>query len=769
MDGPLAGTNDVVTATYDFFGRVRTITGTGLSGYTLTADYDAMDRTTKITHPDATFEQFTYDRLDLTTVRDRAGRQTFFEYDNMRQVKTQTDPLGRVTRLEWCRCGQVRSLTDAMGRTTSWLTDVQGRVTAKKYGDGSQVSYLYEGASSRVKHVIDEKQQITEFTWNRDDSLKSIAYGSAEIPTPGVTFTYDPNYQRVSSMGDGTGLTVYSYNPITGTPTLGAGALASVNGPLPNDTITYSYDELGRSVHRAINGVSSAITYDAAGRLIGVTNALGAFAYGYDGSTARMVSKALPNGQTEERSYGSILQDLMLQRITHRVGVTPLSEFLYGHNTQANRITTWSQQVEATPPSLHTFGYNAVNHLLSASVTNSGSLTATFSYTYDPAGNRLTEQVGATNYTSTYNGLNQISTTTAPGVTHTNEWDAADRLVAVNVGNQRTEFTYDGMSRRVAIRQLLNGSEVSFRRFVWCNGEICEERDAAGVVAKRFFPQGVKVETGPNAGNYFYTRDHLGSIRELTDSGGNVRARYAYDPYGRRTKLTGDMDTDFGFAGMFWSAEANLSLTLMRAYDPELGRWLSRDPLPGAELSQGPNLYAYLVNDPINDVDPEGLGPRNTVEAWGLKYCAKYPTLCLAVMGAGMSMVTEGGYIPGPGKVGQAVSGTCGRIADKAGEELVKRFDDLEALTEKVIMPNIVQWQKSRPMDRVIFTQLKLAPMHNPGLSLPAPFQFSLYFHNFRSLALEISRRTGKQFEDVWVELGNALGFEPLSYWWSRL
>ena len=49
-------------------------------------------------------------------------------------------------------------------------------------------------------------------------------------------------------MTDGTGTTLYSYNPITGTPTLGANQLASVDGPLPNDTITYAYDELGRRV-----------------------------------------------------------------------------------------------------------------------------------------------------------------------------------------------------------------------------------------------------------------------------------------------------------------------------------------------------------------------------------------------------------------------------------------------------------------------------------------------------------------------------------------
>ncbi len=169
----------------------------------------------------------------------------------------------------------------------------------------------------------------------------------------------------------------------------------------------------------------------------------------------------------------------------------------------------------------------------------------------------------------------------------------------------------------MAIRELVNGSEVSHRRFVWCDAEICEERDAAGAVTKRFFPQGMKVESGPAAGNYFYPRDHLGSIRELTDSSGNVRARYAYDPWGRRTKLTGDVEADFGFAGMFWSAEANLSLTHFRAYDAELGRWLSRDPLENAEAMEDPNLYVYVANAPVNLTDPLGLFGGEIVEVIG--------------------------------------------------------------------------------------------------------------------------------------------------------
>ena len=56
------------------------------------------------------------------------------------------------------------------------------------------------------------------------------------------------------------------------------------------------------------------------------------------------------------------------------------------------------------------------------------------------------------------------------------------------------------------------------RRFVWCDNKICEERTFAGTAVKRFFPQGVTIETGDTQGSYYYCKDHLGSIRELTDS-----------------------------------------------------------------------------------------------------------------------------------------------------------------------------------------------------------------------------------------------------------
>jgi RHS repeat-associated protein len=608
VDGPLPGSNDSVTASYDSFGRVQT--KTDVNGYTVTFDHDAMDRLTKITHPDGTVAQISYDRLDPVVVQDRAGRQTLLQYDALRQLVRRTDPLGRVTLFDWCSCGDIKSLTDPMGRATTWHKDIQNRLISKQYGDGSQATYFYENTSSRVRQVVDEKQQATLFAYNLDNTINSIAFANAAVATPGVSYTYDPDYRRMTSMTDGTGIRVYQYNPVTSPPVLGAGKLASETGPLPNDTITYGYDELGRSVQIAISGVTATKTIDAAGRLAGETNALGTFSYAYDGSSSRLASVLFPNGLTGALTYLANTEDDDLLQITYAQGTTPISTFIYGHDVPANRITTWSQQSGAQAPDLYSLSYDDVNQLISATVTNSGTLANLFNYVYDLAGNRLSEQAGSATNTAAYNALNQLNAVSGgTGTLHSNQWDARDRLVAVTSGSQQTQLTYDGLSRLASIQQLTNGTQASLRRFLWSGSRLCEERDASGTVTKRYFDRGMQIVSGAGAGSYFYTRDHLGSIRELIDTAGSVRARYSYDPYGRRTKIAGDLDADFGFAGMFWSPEATLSLARFRAYDPQTGRWLSRDPLRKAEEREGPNLYAYVRNNPVNLNDPLGLAP----------------------------------------------------------------------------------------------------------------------------------------------------------------
>jgi len=101
--------------------------------------------------------------------------------------------------------------------------------------------------------------------------------------------------------------------------------------------------------------------------------------------------------------------------------------------------------------------------------------------------------------------------------------------------------------------------------------------------------------------------DNIGGGAEAMNSG--LRTRYDYDPWGRRVNVNGsDHEEDFGFTGHYYHAPSGLDLTLYREYSPELGRWLSRDPLPRPELlPEGPNLYEYVRNLPVMSVDAIGL------------------------------------------------------------------------------------------------------------------------------------------------------------------
>jgi RHS repeat-associated protein len=687
--------------TYDGYGRLRTVTDS--EGFAVTTDYDAADRATKITYPDGTYDQIVYDRLDPVLAKDRRGHWSKRYYDALRRLSDVEDALGRITHFEWCGCGSLESITDPLNRTTAWLRDLEGRVTTKIYPDATQINYTYETNTSRLRKVTDAKSQSTVYDYYVDNNLKQVTYTNAVIATPTVSFNYDTNYNRLLTIVDGGGTNTYSYYAVTNSQ-LGAGKLQSLDGPWANDTITYTYDEVGRVKTRSIDNVAVSLTYDALGRVTVVTNVLGSFTNEYVGVTGRIGTNYYPDGQKTVFSYYGATNDFRLQQIQHSTINTQLSTFQYTYDADG-QIATWTQQADAGTPTVWVTEYDPVDQLLGVTVhSNSvtGAILKQFIYGYDKAGNRTSEQIqsGAgvppAISTATPNNLNQLTgisgggpmrfagsldelgTVTVAGTpvtvdsrttnfighasvaegtnsvavvatdysgnsrtnnyqivvtnnaagrtltydlngnlisvvmatsTNTYEWDAANRLTAVESRAgvspvSRSEFTYDGLGRRTQIVEKQNGSEVSNKKFLWCGTELCEERDStSGSVTKRFFEQG-QINYQPATINLFYTRDHLGSIRELTDSSQTIRARYDYDPYGRRAKVSGDLDSDFLFTGHYYHTVSGLYLTLHRAYDADTGRWLNRDPMGEWD---GSNLYAFVHNDPMNLVDVTGL------------------------------------------------------------------------------------------------------------------------------------------------------------------
>ncbi|MGH7746335.1 MAG: hypothetical protein ACREQ5_16495, partial [Candidatus Dormibacteria bacterium] len=165
-----------------------------------------------------------------------------------------------------------------------------------------------------------------------------------------------------------------------------------------------------------------------------------------------------------------------------------------------------------------------------------GRRSAHAAYTYDASDNLLVA-TGAGAFTAKANNANQLTQVTEKGVTatwtydkdgnllgdgkRTYTWDAENRLLSVtlNATKQTSTFAYDALGRRVAITN--SGITTRYR---WCGERICAERNMAGAITARYFPQG---EIDGTASRYYAT-DRLGSVRLLTDNAGRAKGTAVY-------------------------------------------------------------------------------------------------------------------------------------------------------------------------------------------------------------------------------------------------
>jgi RHS repeat-associated protein len=335
------------------------------------------------------------------------------------------------------------------------------------------------------------------------------------------------------------------------------------------------------------------------------------------------------------------------------------------------------------------------------------------------------------------------------------QWDAENRLVGIVQASGTTGFVYDGAGHRV--QETLNGNVI--KQWVWCGSQPCEERDGSGNVTKRFYAQGEQIGGVP----YYFTRDHLGSVREMTDGTGAIRARYDYDPYGRVTKISGDLSADFGFTGDHYHAATGLSLTMYREYDPNLGRWLSRDPLG---TRGGLNLYSMVGNNPVNQIDRFGLlsvpikggfhpanGPWNTADTVALVGLALAP----------------GAIIFGP-EIIAAATGPTARIYLQAMLRLLNNYAEKEVPIPGEPPPEVVFDPAPIPKE---LPEPPIEPMEAPDPPAPTgPAALMLIPLWAASNDTQSSNSQGSQcaspsnnpmmdFDDTYLV---SLGYEPLTY-----
>jgi RHS repeat-associated protein len=105
--------------------------------------------------------------------------------------------------------------------------------------------------------------------------------------------------------------------------------------------------------------------------------------------------------------------------------------------------------------------------------------------------------------------------------------------------------------------------------------------------------------------NYRIISDHLGSPRLVINAEtSEVIQRMDYDEFGNVINDTNPGFQPFGYAGGLYDQHTQLVRFGARDYDPQIGRWTNKDPIRfrGGDI----NLYTYVLNNPINFIDPNG-------------------------------------------------------------------------------------------------------------------------------------------------------------------
>ena len=380
------------------------------------------------------------------------------------------------------------------------------------------------------------------------------------------------------------------------------------------------------------------------------------------------------------------------------------------------------------------------NGRITQKTETAGNITSAYSYTYDSMGRLMTvtkdgalveeyryDANGTRNYEM--NALRGISgrdftysdedhLLTAGNMRYeydldgfltnkTNQTNATDKtsyvyssrgeLLRVDLPDGRViEYVHDPLGRRIAKK--INGTIVE--KYLWQGmTRLLAVYDGADNLLMRFeyADDRMPVAVTTEGVSYYLTYDQVGSLRVVADAAGVVVKRIDYDSFGNIIVETNSaLSIPFGFAGGLHDRDTGLVRFGFRDYDPDVGRWTAKDPIffAGGDT----DLYGYVLNNPVNFIDPKGLFLKTALSAFG-----QVANVFLAGGEGALIGSITGGVIGGalygvPGLLVGAVAGTLlGSMFDPAhagqlnyGHDAIPRHEiemaEAEMLLERYIV-----------------------------------------------------------------------------------
>ena len=625
----LSGANaGIVLTTTDGRGNANVVEQNVLGWTTKTTDAAGNATTTAydLAHgkPSCVTHRYAYDLHGNTVAEFGTGAQpVVFGYDDADNLVSQKLFRASSETIET----DPRSRAD--GDETTWTYHAAtGLLLSKTYPDASGIGYAYD-AHNRLSSTTFSREvsagtrlKVSRAYAELTGELVSVSYNDG---TAGETHTYN-HLGQVTRTVDASGTRAYVYNRYNEVES------ETLTGDGVAHAVTELRDAFGRGTGYAYakagtvqqtTGVSYAET---TGRIATASFVHGGaqktFSYAYLAGTSLVQTLTCPNNMTETRSYEAARN--LLSGIAYKRGTTLVSQRTYVRDALGRPLTRSTARNGTTQNDA--FGYNARSELTSATLGNDE-----YAYAFDNIGNRASSAEAGTQSAYSTNNLNQYASigeneenAFVPGYdadgnatsiqTSTGTWsveyNGANRPVRFR--NEESDTTiecgYDSQGRRCFKKVTVAGTVTLHHRYIY-RGYLqiaCVDLTRSGHPALWFvlWDPSQETATRPLAIQkdgtwYTYGCDITKNVCEVFGPAGYIRTSYSYAPFGAVT-ASGDVTQPFQWSSEHYDSELDLVYYNYRHYSPDLGRFLSRDPI---EEQGGVNLYAFTSNAPIVQID----------------------------------------------------------------------------------------------------------------------------------------------------------------------